>query len=1232
MKGLKLLILIFFTLFAVIASAQGYLEFVENKGQWDKGILYKGELAAGAFVLKPDGGYRMMLFNHEDYAAIGNVIHSGHAKSSPNHSSQDEKAITSTAANKIPVPQNNDQLLLKGHVYELKFLNANPNPQAIPDKPLDSYNNYFIGNDKSKWAGNCKIFYAVTYKDVYPNIDVRYYTNNNHLKYDIIVHPGGDASRIALYIDGADDVKLKQEQLVIKTSVDDIKESIPYTYESGKAGRKELHCRYDVKGNIIRFKIDETLNKQSTLIIDPQLVFSTFSGSGASNWGFTATYDKGGNLYGGGIVFGTGFPVSNGAFQTNFTGGATNGEGSIDIGIIKFDRRGSTRLYGTYIGGDGADYPHSLIVDANNNLIIGGKTTSGNYPSVQSTYGTGGGVDIILTKLNATGSALIGSRRIGGTKDDGVNIKNNYPGNDGAISLRRNYGDDSRSEVIVDDAGNIYLASSTQSFDFPVKNAAQSSQASTKGYFQDGVVIKTSPDLGTILFSTYLGGSDDDAAFVVALNPLNNNIYVAGATASTDFPGDKSGVKYSSFQGNLADGFVALFTNNGQLIKTSYFGTSGIDIIYGIQVDNKGFPYIMGTTTGKWNVANSPYNSANPMQSNGRQFIAKVQPDLSEWVYSAAFGTKTIESPSPNISPTAFLVDRCENVYVSGWGGLVNTGSSFPSSGTKDLPAKDVQLIPQTDGSDFYFFVMKRDAVDQLYGSWYGQNGGRIADHVDGGTSRFDPNGIIYQAVCANCNGPQGAFPTSASAYSRANRALNSGFGGCNLACFKIAFNLAGVGAELESSIKGTPGRKSGCVPLDVIFLDSLAQGKSYIWNFGDGSPQRTTLLPTINHTYTEVGRYTAMLISVDSSTCNVTDTSYITIVVKNDEAKLGFASRKISPPCEVLKYDFTNSSIAPAGRPFTDTSFNLIFGDGRQIRTGTGIFSHTYNVPGTYVARLVLTDTNYCNYPDSLTLNLRIASNIKAQFTTPPTGCAPYYAVINNTTMAGQDFIWDFGDGTTFEGADPPPHLYQNIGTYTIKLNVVDSNTCNKADSAFFTITVNEKPTALFTYSPQPPLANTAIDFTNNSTGGTRYKWFFGDGDSLAYTNIMQPVQHLYNASETYTATLIAYNDKGCSDTVFENINAITEPLIDIANAISPNNDGVNDKVFVRSFGITKMQWKIYNRWGGIVFETADKNAGWDGRYKGVLQAQDVYTYTLNVEFSDGTKYVKKGDITLLR
>ena len=1174
---------------------------MQNKGQWDNKVKFKGKLLSGAFFLESQG-YKVLQHNTEDLKKVTTLLHG---------SSDDTKGNPSILRDSKRLPSPKDTaLILRSHAYEVQFDQSNPDPEIIPEKPQSGYENYFTGNDPKQWASDCKIFAAATYKNVYPGIDVRYYSDNGHLKYDIVVHPGADPSKLALKYDGVDGMQIKKGDLYIKTSVGEIKEQFPYSYQLVNGVRTKIGCVFKLYDKTLRFQLSD-FDRTKTLIIDPTLVFASFTGSRADNWGYAATYGPGGTMFGGGIAFDNGYPVSNGAFQTNFGGGNNPGE-SYDIAIIKLSSDGSQRLYATYVGGNGNEAPHSMIVDAQGNLIVAGRTTSNNFPVRRPLIGPGGGWDIVVFKLNATGTALIGSIRMGGLADDGVNIREKYP-DPQPESLMLNYGDDSRSEVIFDAAGNILMASSTQSADFPITaNAFQL----TKSGKQDGLLLKFDANLTNQIYGSFLGGSDDDAAYVLNTSPETGDIWIAGGTKSNNFPGDKLGTIGQVFNGNV-DGFVAVVSAAGVLQKTTYIGTPNDDQVYGLKFDTHGFPYIMGTSTGNFPIQNAAFS-----QPGGKQFIGKLQKNLSSYVYSTVFGTNSV---NPNISPIAFLVDRCENVYISGWGGEVAGGAiKFANSGTTGLSVTPDAIQSSTDGKDFYFFVLEKNATSQLYGSFYGQNRGGT-DHVDGGTSRFDDNGIIYQAICANCRGGV-TFPVTPGAWSTTNNSAN-----CNEALIKIEFNLAGIKGGIKSSIGLQDGDTSGCLPLTINFRDTVALAASYEWNFGDGTGDFNSLTPNFNHTFTTTGTFRVRMIAVDNSKCFPRDTSFVNIRVRDDIAQINASAVKL-PPCQSTTYRFTNNSIPSAGKMFTNNSFRWIWGDNSpDVITGTASIDHTYPGIGTYPAKLVLEDTNFCNAPDTFPITIRISPNVSARFTTPPSGCAPYNAVFNNTSLGGIDFLWDFGDGSTSNSINPT-HLYGTPGVYIVKLVATDLTTCNLKDSTLFTITVSSVPTAGFNYSPNPAEENIITRFTNTSINATHYRWYFGDGDSLYTFRHDTIVKHQYNETRQYRPCLVAINQFNCPDTTCQLLNAIVKPILDIPNAFTPNGDGVNDRAIVVGIGITKMIFRIYNRWGQLVFETNDRRLGWDGKLKGVNQPMDVYAYTLDAEFFDGKKITKRGDITLLR
>ncbi len=1184
--------LFFLVMFFSMGHAMAQMEFVENKGQWNSKVQYRGDFNTGSFFIE-NNGFTVLMHEPNDVQALSEIAHG--------HISNKERA--------------SQPFIFHSFAYKVKFLGASAKIQSYPDKELPTYNNYFIGNDPAAWAGNCKLYQAITYKDVYPGIDVRYYSNAGKLKYDFIVHPGGNVSAIAMQYDGPSDIFVKDKELNIVTPVGVVKELYPYSYQTASGQRQELDCKYVVKNNVVTFQL-KNYNSKGTLIIDPSIIFSTFTGGTADNWGYTATPGPDGSFYAGGITFGSGYPVSAGAFNTTYNGGAVEDAfPGYDIAIFKFSANGSNRIYATYLGGSGNEQPHSMIVDTDGSLIVAGRTFSVNYPVTTPLIGTGGGYDIVITKFHPSGSAIVGSVRIGGGGNDGVNIRPKYNGTLGAVSIRRNYGDDARSEVILDASKNIILSSCTQSTNFPVtpNNPIQSTFG---GGLQDGVILKFNSNLSGLLFGTFFGGSGDDACFVTSVNPLTGNIYVGGSTTSTNLPGDKTNTINSTFQGGLTDGFVTEIQSNGSaIIKTTYMGTSGIDMLYGLKFDKLGFPYVMGTTTGNWPVINA--NFSNP---GTKQFICKLKPDLSAFVYSTVFGSNT---SVPNISPIAFLVDRCQNVYVSGWGGGINVQQKYSTGTTAGMPeVNPLQGIPAADGADFYFFVLEKNAQSQLFGSHYGQFNG-VGDHVDGGTSRFDDNGVIYQAMCANCGGGA-VFPTTPGSWSPGNGSSN-----CNEAAVKIEMNFSGVGAGLQASINAVINDTTGCVPLTVDFMDTLQKGKKFYWNFGDGTPVQITTAFGLSHTFNNVGTFTVMMIAEDSSTCNIRDTAYKTIKVGNNVANLNFLSQKLLP-CESLTMQFTNTSTATFGS-FSNRAFYWDYGDNspRENAALTPARTHTYALPGVYIVKLIVIDTTFCNSPDSIEKTIRLNPLVKAIFITAPTGCVAYNAVFENTSLAGTDFKWEFGDGTSSADVNPT-HLYANPGTYNVRLIAIDTNTCNKIDtSAYFTITVVAKPTALFRWSPNPPLANVPVNFTNmSSADATHFLWNFGDGES---STIVDP-KHQYNATGSYTAELIAYNAFNCTDTFRLRVDVIVLPLLDVPNAFTPGKFGINGFISVRGFGIGKMDWKIYNRWGEIVFQSTNTKVGWDGTYKGKLQPMDVYAYTLDVEFTDGKKLRKTGDITLLK
>lgn len=1172
------------------------LAFTENKGQWGDGFDYQADWGSGAFFLHSDG-FTVLMHDTADYRRIVGAMH-GHR--SPAGSSDDQSG---------PGDQR-----LRSHAYRVRFVGArSARPEA--EGRLQSDISYFLGDDPSRWKSGLSSWQSVTYRDVYPGIDVRFYSLGGRLKYDIIVQPGADPGQVRLRYEGVDGLSVDKGELRVRTSVGLMRELSPYTYEVNEEVKRELRCRYRVKGNEMGFEV-QGHDPRARLVIDPTLVFSTYTGSTANNFGYTATPGPDGSFFAGGIVFSVGYPVSTGALQGSFRGGTT------DISITRFSPDGRSRIYSTYLGGSDNDFPHSLIADPQGNLVLLGRSISSNYPTLGYVSPNRGNTDIVVTKINASGTALLGSAILGGSGDDGMNIDPNYFSQDCA-TIVFNDGDNARSEIELDALGNVLIISSAQSSNFPVLNAVQP----TLGGGQDAVVVKMRPDLGSVLFSTYLGGSLDDAGFSIKVHPSTGEIYVAGPTYSPDFPGNHAGTLGVAHQGDL-DGYLAILKPDGSgPWRSSFLGTPQTDIIYGLQFDRSGYPYVMGISLGNWPVLN-----ATAFYPNSRQFISKLRPDLSDYEFSTVFGSG---SSVPNISPVAFLVDRCENLYVSGWGGQIVPCYTANCYDRRTAGPAGMFITPDgrptVDNRDFYFIVLEKNANRVLYASCFGQTGG-IGDHVDGGTSRFDSRGFIYQSVCANCYG-NSICPTEPIT---SNFPITPGVVGsiknsniCNLAAVKIAFDFDGVKASLQMSIDGDTRDTSGCFPLTVDFRDTIAMARRYEWDFNDGTPVVTTTLPSYRHTFLNPGLYRVKLVAIDPTKCIQRDSVYRNVRVGTDKSIPDFQPVKL-PPCELLGYRFDNTTVAPPTKPFGTRSFTWDFGDGTpRVVTGPAPVSHTYSAMGTYNVKLILNDDIYCNGPDSIFKTIRLFPSLKADFTlSEDSACAPLSIRFANTSANGQTFTWDFGDGTTFTGSTPPDKTYSSGGTYTITLTGQDPNTCNVTDVVRKQLTVFPRPAAGYTYTPLPSLDNTPTRFINTSFGATRYLWDFGDGTTSTDINPL----HQYGKSGVNKVCLEAVNSFNCRDKVCQDVLSLVVDALDVPNAFSPNGDGVNDRLYARVYGYSKMNFRIYNRWGRLVFQSTHTASGWDGTVKGVAQPMDVYGYVLEVEFNSGERATKKGDITLLR
>jgi gliding motility-associated-like protein len=1322
--------------------AQSNIQFTENKNQWDAKISHRAQLDGGALFIEKSGKLTYHLYDKDNYRArhLGKII-------SPN---------------------------LKLHAYTVDFIGANVNPTISSNNRTSDYVNFFIGKNPSTWATNVQQYKSVSVNNLYNNIDAIYSGGSQSIKYNFIVKPNGNPNDIKIHYSGINNIKLKNNELYVSTSVSESIEQKPFVFQIIDGDTIEIPSKFVLKDDVVSFKLLKNYDHNHELIIDPLLVFAAQSGSTADNFGMTATYDSRGSLYTGGTAFNIGYPTTLGAYDVSYNGSASTG--FTDVVITKYDSAGAFLKYSTYIGGATAsEIVTSLIVDKNDNLCLYGATGATDFPTTVGCYDNtfnGGtpinfvfngtnfnnGTDIYVAKFNSTGNTLMASTYIGGAENDGINYNNviaTYNTPYGPIteyppdSLQYNYGDQYRGEIQVDTLDNIYIYSSTKSSDFPTSNALDN----TLGGQQDAVLVKFTPTLSGLVFSTFIGGTDNDAGYALALDDTLN-IYITGGTRSSDFPVTTGSYK-TTYGAGKCDGYICKIKKDGSAIMhATYIGTNNYDQSYFVQLDSQQDVYIYGQSLGNMPVTTGVYSNAN-----SKQFIQKLSPQLNTLLASTVFGNS---NGTLNISPSAFSVDCAGNIYLSGWGGNIIFGNV-----TNNMPLTANAIQTTTDGFNFYLMVLGPNMNSLLFGSYFGGNLSR--EHVDGGTSRFDKKGIIYQSVCAGCGGGDD-FPVTPGAWpgTPGDPNHNTDNNNCNNGVFKIDFQLNSAVANISASTI------SGCQPLTVNFTNNSTPGHGYLWDFGTNDTTSTVFNPI--KTFTASGTYTANLYVKTSICNNLYDTARIVITVhpkpvsnftmtvdscSNDVSFINQSTPLSAPYTWYLNSAFLSStqntshafvsagtytvklvSQTPFGCKDSTTQTIIVPVDSININSPQSkcdyesvvlsaqggnsyswqptiglsnplIANPTCSVQATTIYTVTITQNSLLGKVCSktLTTSVTVFPKITSSFNYSIDPCGNNVQFTDSSYVAATTWQWNFGDINT-SAQQNPAHSYGSPGTYTASLIVANTNGCR--DTSYHVITLNGfTPVAV----NSPPIKCEQDSVQLVASGGDYYLWqpaqylsnpnisnplafpltttvytvtignivgldtcksnltttvsilplsyntssisvssstitlgesisitlngFTYNGDISVYPSapIQVGSQTTFTITPTKTGEYTIYftDQNGCRHTlktiyVVIITNECNEGVVYLPTGFTPNNDGINDILYIRSNFITEVYLTIYDRWGEKLFETDDIKKGWNGIFKGKLLDQGVYGYYMTFKCNNGEESFKKGNITLTR
>ncbi len=455
----------------------------------------------------------------------------------------------------------------------VKLEGANRAASVSGEDQLPGRVNYFIGNDPNKWRTGIPSYGRVRFHDVYRGVDVVYHgSDQQKLEYDFVVAPGADPDRIRLNFEGVRSVRLDHDgNLMIAAARGEVVERAPAIYQKVDGHRRSISGGWILRGRrAAGFRVS-SYDRRRSLVIDPTLVYSTYLGGSGVDVGRDIAVDSSDNAYVCGYTASTNFPTMNPLQGAN--------AGGSDAFVAKLNAAGSALVYSTYLGGSNGDSGQAIALDSAGNAYVAGQTCSTNFPTMNPIQGANaGGCDAFMTKLNAAGSALVYSTYLGGS------------------------GADYAKGIAVDSSGNAYVIGNTYSTDFPTMNPLQAANAGN----QDAFVAKLNAAGSALVYSTYLGGSNYDQGFGIAVDSAGN-AYVGGLTSSTNFP-TMNPIQSANAGGY--DAFVAKLNAAGNaLVYSTYLGGSNDDIGGPIHVDSSGNAYITGYT------ASTNFPTMNPIQS-----------------------------------------------------------------------------------------------------------------------------------------------------------------------------------------------------------------------------------------------------------------------------------------------------------------------------------------------------------------------------------------------------------------------------------------------------------------------------------------------------------------------------------------------------------------------------------------------------------------------------------------
>lgn len=562
---------------------------------------------------------------------------------------------------------------LGAYRMDVALLGANKNATLTENETNGYYENYYTEPIGLKGA-TAHSFKRITYKNVYPHIDWVLYINNGGLKYDFVVHPGGDVKNIRLQYNGATGLELKNGSLAATTPYGSITEQAPYTYTAET--HKEIKSNFILNNNILSYNIALPLGSSEGMeagdeafIIDPKIDWATYLGGTGDDNGYAVCTDPSGNVYVAGNTSSTSNIATTGAYSTTLAGGN-------DAFVAKYNQFGNL-AWASYYGGALSEFVQCITCDPAGNLYLAGNTTStsgiattGAHQSSFGGSGSNGSGDVFLAKFGS-GGGLLWATYYGGSDDDFY----------GAVST--------------DASGNVYLCGVTRSSN---GIATPLAHQTSPGSLYDGFLAKFNSS-GVRQWGTYIGGADNDQAHSVSCD-ASGNVIVAGTTSSFNGIGTAGTHRPNKIGFTADDVFINKFSSTGTRTWGSYYGGVSNDQAFTVTTDPSDNIYITGETTSDTGIATSgAYQVTRSGNFDG--LVAKFNSSgVLQWgTFVGGVG----------LERTTGIVYSGANIYVSGY-----------TQSSSSIATANGYHTSLSGSSDNFFVQLSANGASLLYGSYFG--------------------------------------------------------------------------------------------------------------------------------------------------------------------------------------------------------------------------------------------------------------------------------------------------------------------------------------------------------------------------------------------------------------------------------------------------------------------------------------------------------------------------------